>query len=323
MFNPAPHVCLVCGSSGEIIEYLETYTDPLQKVTYDLFSCHSCDVWFWNPLKNPGSDWYERDERYAGRNEDPILEPTENHKRTVAFLEGKQGRVLDIGCGVGNFLAHAAKKSWECYGIDFDRDAIEAGKRTFGLQNLEVNDLSGFAEKHPELKFDLITAFDVFEHIDNHQEFIEVIQKLLAPNGYIAMTMPYRKRALWLMPGDLPPRHLTRWDRHALSNFLEKNGFNVRRIERQNEGLRPVLMKLRFKYGSRLSIGLVKSIKDGSRKVADQKPSDMYLLKIKLAKLLARAKDIMLFGLPALCIWLWMLPGSKRYITLFVIAQKS
>jgi len=320
MHNPKPEKCLVCGSP-EGITFLESYTDPLLGTTYDLFSCSACDVWFWNPLKNPGSAWYERDERYAGRNEDPILDPTENHKRTIAFLDSKKGRVLDIGCGVGNFLAHAASKGWECYGIDFDRDAIEAGKHTFGLEHLEVADLREFKEQHPDLTFDLVTAFDVFEHIDNHQEFIELMKGLLKPGGHIAMTMPYRKRALWLMSGDLPPRHLTRWDRGALSKFLEKHGFIVERIERQNEGLRPVLMKMRFRYGKHFSIGLVNSVKASVQKGEKKAPSGAQKFKIKIALLLARTKDIILFGIPALAIWLYMLPGERRYITLFVIAK--
>lgn len=320
MHASTPASCALCHAPGDALSYLETYTDP-GRLTYDLWSCKACGAWFWNPMKNPGSEWYEHDERYAGRNEDPILEPTENHKRTVAMLP--PGRVLDVGCGVGNFLAHAKKHGWECYGIDFDKDAIEAGKRTFGLEHLSVSDLRAFHDAHPEMVFDLITAFDVFEHIDNHEEFITLIRSMLAPNGHIAMTMPYRKRALWLMPGDVPPRHLTRWDRSALSSFLARHHFKVTRIERQSEGIKPVLLKMRFRYGMRFTTGLVGKLKSSVKPKDGSAPVGMAKAKVQLALALARTKDILLFGLPALLVYLWMLPTARRYITLFVIAKRD
>lgn len=319
MHNPKPASCPLCGAPASDLSYLETYTDP-GRLTYDLWSCAACNAWHWNPLQNPGSEWYEHDERYAGRNEDPILEPTENHKRTVALLP--PGRVLDVGCGVGNFLAHAKKHGWDCYGIDFDRDAIETGKRTFGLEHLYVSDLRAFHDANPTLRFDLITAFDVFEHIDNHEEFITLIHSMLVPHGHIAMTMPYRKRALWLMPGDVPPRHLTRWDRASLSAYLARHRFRVMRIERQSEGIKPILLKMRFRYGMRFTTGLVGKLKSSVKPKDGSAPTGSARLKVQLALTLARMKDIVLFGVPALMVFLWMLPTPQRYITLFVVAKR-
>lgn len=318
----APETCLVCHTPC-VLTYLESHTDPLGGETYDLFSCPECGVWFWNPLKNPGNIWYERDERYAGRNEDPILDPNINHTQIISYLGQHTGRVLDVGCGVGNFLAWAQKHGWEPYGIDFDSDAIAAAKRTFGITNLEVLDLKEFKDKYPDLKFDLITAFDVFEHIDNHVEFLELIRSMLTENGHIAMSMPYRKRALWLLSGDVPPRHLTRWDRTSLSNFLEKRGYAVRRINRRTDGIRHLILKMRFRYGKHFSVGLVRAVKNSVQEKSGRAPSGIRKFKIRMAENLAKVKDAVLFGLPALAIYLWMLPGTERYLSLYVIAQKT
>ena len=137
------------------------------------------------------------------------------------------------------------------------------------------------------------------------------------------MTMPYRKRALWLMPGDLPPRHLTRWDRTALSSFLMRHGFTVAKIERQSEGIRPILLKLRFRFGSLFSIGLVKHVKQSVKTGDGRAPSGMRRAKVRTAEFLARTKDTILLGIPALIIYLSMLPTPRRFITLFVIAEKA
>ena len=230
-----PTACPVCDSSVPLTLRGE---HAVLDQTYRCFACSTCMVEFWWPLKNPGATWYEHDERYAGRNEDPILEPNWNHTKIISFLKPMRGRVLDVGCGVGNFLAHAQSQGWEPHGIDFDRDAIEAGKRTFDLKDLEVSDVAEYRAMHSGEQFDLITFFDVIEHIDNHGKFFEHVRALLVPRGYIAMSMPYRHHANFLMPGDLPPRHLTRWDRRSLTNFLERQDFEVCYLGRRTEGLR-------------------------------------------------------------------------------------
>src|SRR6185295_4184462 len=145
----------------------------------------------------------------------------------LIYFRGLHGDVLDVGCGTGNFLHHARTHGWSVRGIDFDADAIKTGQQIFRLSGLEVADLETFRTRHPAERFDLITFFDVIEHLDNHKEFMEGVRALLRPGGYIAMSMPYGPHAMWLMRGDVPPRHLTRWTRSALKRFLEREGFEV------------------------------------------------------------------------------------------------
>lgn len=311
-----PEDCPLC-SAGKPQKKVLTHTDS--GTTYTLWHCSSCGVEFWWPLKNPGAHWYEHDVRYADRNQDPIREPNWNHKKVIEFLKPFAGTVLDVGCGVGNFLAWAEKNGWKGTGIDFDHDAIEAGKRMFGLVDMQVADVGTYVKEHPGKQFDLVTFFDVLEHVDNHNEFIAQVRSLLKDDGYVAMSMPYRDHAQWLMTGDWPPRHLTRWDRRSLTKFLEDRGFDVVYITRRSEGLRYLILKMRFKFGRRTSFGLVRKIKQtiGAETVKEQKT-----LAIRLAELLAKSKDAVLFGLPALAVFLIMLPSRKRYITLYAIARK-
>ena len=289
---------------------------------YDLIECQKCGLRYWLPFKNPGADWYEHDERYSDRNADPILIPNVNHKKIISFLKNKKGKVLDIGCGVGTFLKHAQDNAWEAYGLDFDKDAISAAQDTFSLNNLEVCDLAEYYNKYPDRKFELITFFDVIEHIDNHLEFFDVVKKLLAPRGYIAMSLPYRHGATWLKPHDLPPRHLTRWDRQTMKKFLHNQGFKVLYIGRRSEGVDYIVTKLRFKWGKKLSFNMVGKYK---QKVASEDKTNVInnSKKVNNMLILARIKDYVLFGLPALLIWLAMIPFKRRYITLYVIAQKN
>ncbi len=313
----APTHCPLCSAPNPHTA-VKTHKD--QGITYTLYACETCGAEFWWPLKNPGAHWYEHDVRYADRNEDPIREPNWNHKKVIEFLKPMTGSVLDVGCGVGNFLAWATKNGWRGTGIDFDRDAIEAGKRMFGLTDLQIADINTYARQNPNKKFDLVTFFDVLEHLDDHNAFMEHVRSLIAERGYIAMSMPYRKHAEWLMTGDWPPRHLTRWDRASLTNFLEKRGFEVVYMTRRTEGLRYIILKLRFMFGSRLSFGLVRKVKETSPKSAEAQQKNSA---VRTAEWLAKTKDALLFGLPALVIWLVMLPSEKRYITLYAIARRK
>ncbi len=314
---PAPTFCPLCDAPAPVASD-RIHTEA--GTSYTLYICNNCSVWFWWPLKNPGATWYSAHERYGARNHDPMWKPTGYHRKAITLLSPKKGTILDVGCGIGNFLDLANQEGWVCAGIDFDPDAIDAARKRIGTGDLSVSDVVIYAQQHPENKFDVVTFFDVFEHVDNHNEFIGAVSSLVKDNGSIAMSMPYRKHAPWLMRGDVPPCHLTCWDRGSLKGFLTKHGFTVTHMSRRTEGIWPIIMKLRFKYGRRISFGAVNAIK---RTVGDaiSSPRKQSTI-VKMVKVLAKVKDIVVFGLPAVCIWLAMIPLESRYVTLFAIAEK-
>jgi SAM-dependent methyltransferase len=316
--SPIPTTCPLCTATAEF-EQKEVYTDPQTRAHYTLYECGACRAQFWEPLKNPGGEWYAHDGRYADRNELPILAPNWNHKKIISFLAPQTGRLLDVGCGVGTFVAWAEQHGWQGTGIDFDKDAVDAGKHTFGLERLTVEDITAFAKRHEGESFDLVTFFDVLEHVDNHREFIATIRNLLKSGGHIAMSMPYRGRAPWLMEADVPPRHLTRWDRRSLTQFLEREGFEVLYTHRTAASIRFIILKLRFRYGRNLSVGLVRKVRAAEVARPSRRHNTFLLVAAQTA---ANIKDALLFGLPAIAIWLALLPTKKRYIGLYAIARK-
>ncbi len=310
-----PATCPLCTAASPQVTG-RTHVDGV--TAYTQYGCGSCSVQFWWPLKNPGAEWYRKAEQYGERNSHPEWSATTNHKNTLSYL-GTSGRVLDVGCGIGNFLAEAKKRGWQCAGIDFDPDAIEAAKKVAGVSDYEVADVVTYAKNHPDKKFDLITFFDVLEHVDNHNEFIQSIKSLLVSGGHLAMSMPYRKHAIWLMKGDVPPRHLTCWDRKSLRNFLEARGFEVVYMRRSSEGIWPIVMKLRFKYGKWASFGAVSAVRKSVGTLTASVGTQP--LPVRLVHIIAQLKDAVLFGIPATIIFVAMLPFPQRYIDLFAIAR--
>lgn len=291
----------------------------IKDVQYTLWECSSCVSQFWTPFTNPGAEWYGHDKRYSDRNTTPILEPNKKHKDVIHYFKNRPGKVLDIGCGVGNFLAHARNNGWVVKGIDFDSDAVEAGKKTFDLPDLQVSDLNEFIKHNQQERFDLVTLFDVLEHVDDPRSFIGSIKSVLNFGRYVAISVPNRDCARWLIPHDLPPRHLTRWSPKVLSGFLQGLGFKVVFLRKEAASIYFITLKLKNRFGKWSSFNVVEKVRN-NRANTGVKPRKG-ASKTEIVHLLAKVKDLLLFGIPATVIYLILLPTNKRYTDFYVIAQ--
>lgn len=93
-------------------------------------------------------------------------------------------RLLDVGCATGVFLDEAS--GWaDCEGIDLSRTAV-AEARSKQLK-AHVATVEHFA---PQAPYDIITGFDVIEHLLNPVSFLRAIRRLLQPSGILALTTP-------------------------------------------------------------------------------------------------------------------------------------
>jgi len=211
-----------------------------RKGPFTLYLCPLCEVIFAHPLRNPGSSWYEEDVETrvrllvasARKPEEMLREP---HHRFLRDRPAAGGALLDVGCAEGGFLA-VAQRHYRVAGLDFNPQAIALARERFGLQHTYVMTLEEFRQARAEMGFaagfDVITAFDVLEHVDAPRPFLAMVRELLAPGGWLAINEPNRDRRPNLRePWDYPPHHLTRWNKRSLANFLEGNGFSVAKME--------------------------------------------------------------------------------------------
>lgn len=155
---------------------------------------------------------------------------TLNQKAILVMEQTGQsnGRLLDVGAGVGAFLKTMQEKGWLVQGIEPDLDARLIAKEEFGI---DVNDTSSFYEI-PEGSFDAITLWHVLEHIHDLHKYVEQLKRLLTPNGKLFIAVPNYQSAdaniyrLKWAAYDVP-RHLYHFTPYAMDVLMQKHGLNI------------------------------------------------------------------------------------------------
>lgn len=139
-------------------------------------------------------------------------------------------RVLDVGCGGGEFLVQAREIGWEPYGIDFDPLAVRAAQD----KGFQVS-LGGIEDLDDTLKpFDAATLSHVIEHVYRPVDTLTAIHARLRPGGHFYVETPNidaigRKRYGLSWRGFEAPRHLVMFDAQCLRDALARAGFvNIR-----------------------------------------------------------------------------------------------
>jgi ubiquinone/menaquinone biosynthesis C-methylase UbiE len=99
-------------------------------------------------------------------------------------------RVLDIGCGSGYGTAELAQHARSTAGIDVSPDAIAYAQQHYPLPNLTFLTASATAVPLPTASFDLVTAFEVIEHLENWQDLLIEARRLLQASGTFLVSTP-------------------------------------------------------------------------------------------------------------------------------------
>ncbi len=210
----------------------------------------------------------------------------------LGFLSDLEpGKLLDVGCGSGAFLAVAARHGWEAHGIDFDPQAVAAANRRPGV-TAHVGDLAGL---DPALApFDAITLDNVIEHLPDPEQVFDQCYALLRPGGRLVMQTPNIESEGHRIFGPdwrglEVPRHLQVFTARALRGSARRAGF-----------ARAELISLSAGEGPSFFISASRHIATQSGRV----PPDARARAMKIAT------------------WLGMLAGKQRGEALVLIAHR-
>ncbi|MFK5948609.1 MAG: class I SAM-dependent methyltransferase [Methylococcales bacterium] len=144
--------------------------------------------------------------------------------RHIARYKNK-GKLLDVGCGNGEFLQLAKQYGWEVTGVDFDVKAVAAAR----YAGLDIRH-GGIDEIKPSEKFDFISLSHVIEHVFDPVELLKQCALLLTDDGVLWLETPNMKsygfrvyKSNWR--GLEPPRHIVLFSDKSLIDALHKAGF--------------------------------------------------------------------------------------------------
>ena len=211
--------------------------DEINLGGYALYACTQCDLRFAPAAFDAKVDYahvYETAE-YIANQVVPIQSGVDfksfaEHCTYRPFFQRVQQRptatLLDVGCGVGRFCHAAHYRGWNVTGIDVSTTAVQIGSRyaTFPLTEASVEDLLSRSQR-----FDVVTAFEVLEHLSKPLRFLISLKELASSKGQVFCTVPNwdcqevrtATKADWV-----PPIHLCFFSLTALERLGFLAGFD-------------------------------------------------------------------------------------------------
>jgi len=171
----------------------------------------------------------------------------QGRKRVVACLLRKvpgfsRGgmRILDLGCGTGLMLEHLSRLHC-AVGLDFSPLALEFSRER-GAKQLVRADVT--ALPHDEAGFDIVTALDLAEHVEDEAALLSEIVRVLRPGGHLILTAPAHP-FLW-SDHDEALYHCRRYTRTTLRDAMHKAGLEIERLTYCITFTFPLIVLFRF-----------------------------------------------------------------------------
>lgn len=142
------------------------------------------------------------------------------NEKALSFMK-ENDRVLDVGCGEGNFLKELHKRHFKhVSGIDHSAEALTYSQSTeIPIYNETIET---FSQKNKHV-FDVLTCFQILEHITDVKAFIQNCLLCLKPGGILILAVPNNNPYLYkhdfLHTLNLPPHHAGLWNKSALAKL--------------------------------------------------------------------------------------------------------
>jgi len=207
----------------------------LKKNGYTLVRCQGCGLIYVSPMPTAAelaahyqdAGYFEGDAQQGYRDYaamEKALRPLfERRLRALAQQFPQRGRLLDYGCAAGYFLAMAAADGWQVQGVELATEmAQQAAARSGALVVTTLDEL-------PDAPFDVITLWEVIEHLPQPAATMQALAARLRPGGMVMLSTPntahwqaVREPQRW--GGYRPPSHLTFLTPDTLARIMQAAG---------------------------------------------------------------------------------------------------
>lgn len=218
----------------------------------DLLRCGECGLDHFSPSSIASADFYQA----LNAQQSYYQSGRWDHREALGALTRHQ-RVVDLGCGDGAFVRQVTDLGGHAIGVDFAASAgpgLRPEQFVQARADLGGESLATILERCGTA--DVVTAFQLLEHLARPVEFMERAAELLAPGGRLIISVPNRERfeidPLQLL--DCPPHHQTRWSAAQLRTLGPKAGLEVVSV-RAERVLNPAVLALRLARRARTHVG--------------------------------------------------------------------
>jgi 2-polyprenyl-3-methyl-5-hydroxy-6-metoxy-1,4-benzoquinol methylase/Zn ribbon nucleic-acid-binding protein len=226
-------LCPLCRS--------ESATQLWQEGPWDLVQCDSCEHVY---VSNPPDDeelrrLYSFDGGFhtelasgpADAGDAMVQRAAQVHLDLMSQVQ-PPGKLLDVGCATGKFMAAAATRGWEVSGVELNDDTASIARAdgldvvTGTLQELPI----------PDPAFDAVTMWDVIEHVTDPVALLTAAGRMLGPGGWLWLATPNvdglfpqaslkvaHRVGAW--PHPEPPYHLSQFSERTIHHALARAGF--------------------------------------------------------------------------------------------------
>lgn len=229
--------CPWCNSDKNR-QFLKLKDYFLSQEEFEILECEECKLMFINPC--PPADKigdYYKSEEYLSHNEEKkgIFAKIYNKVKKINIknkfniaVSGQQSAVsnqnlLDIGCGVGDFLLYAKENGCDITGIEPSEDARKIAEKKLDCKILSPEELQNI----PDNSFDIVTMWHVLEHVADLKTEIHHLQRILKKDGRLILALPNYKsydaeyyKDKWAAYD--VPRHINHFSQTSIRNIFKE-----------------------------------------------------------------------------------------------------
>lgn len=230
-----PKDCPICLSKDQI-------TLRFKKNDYRIYQCCDCRGLFVHPqpeekdlLDIYSKEYFQRGNKYKPVGANPCRDPNYHNDLAKLNLIKKHktsGRLLDVGCAMGGFLKVARDQGFDVNGVEVSQYATEYVKNNLGI---EVSNCPLPSAGLSEESFDVITLWDVIEHLSDPHPTLAAANKLLRRDGILLLSTGDVSSLLARIMGShwhllTPPQHLFFYMPQSMEKVLKPHRFVLKEI---------------------------------------------------------------------------------------------